>query len=42
MGAMGAMGDENVGVPGADDGMGSNTRVGTAERDGAIAQLGEH
>lgn len=36
------MDDENAGVAGSDDGMGNTTRVGTAERDAAIALLGEH
>jgi hypothetical protein len=39
---MDAMSDENAGVAGSDDGSGSTTRVGTAERDTAIALLGEH
>jgi hypothetical protein len=39
---MDAMSDENAGVAGSDDGLGNTTRVGTAERDTAIALLGEH
>jgi hypothetical protein len=39
---MDLMGDENRAVAGSEDGTGSTTRVGTAERDTAIALLGEH
>src|SRR5450631_426860 len=39
---MDLMSNENRGVAGADDGMGNTTRVGTAERDRAVAQLEEH
>jgi len=36
------MSDQNAGVAGSGDGSGNTTRVGTAERDTAIALLGEH
>ncbi len=36
------MSNENRGVAGSGEGMGDTTRVGTAERDKAVAQLGEH
>jgi hypothetical protein len=39
---MGAMSDENGGMAGSEDGTGSSTRVGSAERDEAVALLGEH
>jgi Domain of unknown function (DUF1707) len=39
---MGSMSNANDPVAGSQDGMGSRTRVGTAERDRAIALLGEH
>jgi len=39
---MGAMSDENRGMAGPDDGMGNSTRVGSAERDEAVALLAEH
>jgi hypothetical protein len=39
---MGVMNNENRGAAGSQDGMGDSTRVGTAERDAAIALLAEH
>jgi Domain of unknown function (DUF1707) len=39
---MGFMGDENRGAGGFEDGRGKPKRVGTAERDEAIALLDEH
>jgi hypothetical protein len=39
---MDLMSDENGGAAGAGDGMGNSTRVGSAERDEAIALLAEH
>lgn len=36
------MSNENGGAAGSDDQMGDTTRIGTAERDEAIALLGEH
>ena len=39
---MGFMSDENRGPAGSADGKGTTRRVGTAERDAAIALLGEH
>jgi hypothetical protein len=39
---MDLMTNENGGVAGAEDGQGNTTRVGTAERERAIAQLEEH
>ena len=36
------MSKESGGAPGAGEGMGDTTRVGTAERDRAVALLGEH
>lgn len=36
------MRSENPGVAGSDDGMGNTTRVGTAEREEAVALLAEH
>src|SRR5665648_719829 len=39
---MGFMSNENRGVAGSDDGMGSTTRVGTAEREEAVVLLAEH
>jgi hypothetical protein len=39
---MGSMSNANDRSAGSQDGMGSRTRVGTAERDRAIALLGEH
>lgn len=39
---MGAMSDGNRGMAGSDDGMGNSTRVGSVERDEAVALLAEH
>ena len=36
------MSEENGGMAGSEDGTGSSTRVGSAERDEAVALLGEH
>ena len=36
------MSNDNRGAPGSEDGKGNTTRVGTAERDAAIAVLAEH
>jgi hypothetical protein len=39
---MGRMSDENRGLAGSDDDMRNSTRVGSAERDEAVALLAEH
>jgi Domain of unknown function (DUF1707) len=39
---MGLMSEQNRGAAGSDDGLGNPKRVGTAERDEAIALLDEH
>jgi hypothetical protein len=39
---MDPMSNENGEAPGSEDGIGNTTRVGTAERDEALARLAEH